>query len=391
MKILHFCPRYAPSTGGCENYMRTISERLAHAGNAVTVAATTAIDHDALYSDRLSHAAAGQETIGGVDVRRFHPDFPSEESVFQMPSFDCTGMARFVDSLEPGDYDIVNAACLPFENLLLEAGRAAEKLKCPLVLTPLLHTHPRLSEVYQSPRLKAAMQPADRVVTQTAHEAGFLTRQWEMPSEKVVVVGVGIDLDAGLSGGCPDTKEEENEAAPTVMFLGTHDRLKGTISLLDASRRFGKEEVRFLFAGQTTVAFREYLDANRNDWPSNATLLGRIDERTKRDLLRRMTCLALPSAAESFGQVYLEAWLHRKPVIGARHGAIECIIDDNRTGKLVEFEDVDQLEAAIRGYLDNPGQCREHGEAGYETAKAYDWNKLIPRLKLIYEEAVSRC
>jgi len=54
----------------------------------------------------------------------------------------------------------------------------------------------------------------------------------------------------------------------------------------------------------------------------------------------------------------------------------------------VEFGDLDGLEAAIRGYLEEPARARAHGRAGFKAAKAYDWSLLMPRLNRLYRETV---
>jgi glycosyltransferase involved in cell wall biosynthesis len=385
VNILHFCPRYAPARGGSENYVKTISERLAADGNEVTVVTTTAIDHDALYCEHLSHSLPGPEQLNGVDILRFPPDFHIEDPRIRKPCFHSTGMAHFVNSLERGRYDIVNAACLPFANMIAEARRAADTLGRALVVTPFLHTHPRLSAVYQTPRLISAVSLADRIVAQTEHEAEFLVRRWRIPRRRITVLGVGVDFRA------VETRVQQAENAspfPTFVFLGTHDELKGTATVLDVSRRFDTDAVHFVFAGDMTQSFRSYMQHHGRALPDNAQLLGAVDERTKHDLLARMTCLVVPSAAESFGQVYLEAWMHKKPVIAARHGATACLIEDHRNGRLVEFGDLDGLEAAIRGYLEEPARARAHGRAGFKAAKAYDWSLLMPRLNRLYRETV---
>ena len=61
----------------------------------------------------------------------------------------------------------------------------------------------------------------------------------------------------------------------------------------------------------------------------------------------------MPSRSESFGLVYLEAWLHKKPVIGCKIGPVMNLIDDKKNGMLVSFDNASELISALET-LQNP-------------------------------------
>ncbi len=73
---------------------------------------------------------------------------------------------------------------------------------------------------------------------------------------------------------------------------------------------------------------------------------------------------ALPSKAEGFGLVYLEAMASGKPVIGGAHGGAPEVIRDGVTGYLVQHGDVAQLATALDTLLSDPAHAREMGERG---------------------------
>jgi phosphatidyl-myo-inositol dimannoside synthase len=75
---------------------------------------------------------------------------------------------------------------------------------------------------------------------------------------------------------------------------------------------------------------------------------------------------ALPSRGEGFGLVYLEAMARGKPVIGGAHGGAPEVIDDGRTGYLVQHGDAPQLATSIETLLANPELAREMGVRGRE-------------------------
>ena len=76
--------------------------------------------------------------------------------------------------------------------------------------------------------------------------------------------------------------------------------------------------------------------------------------------------LAEAGDVEGFGIVFLEANACGKPVIGSRSGGVEDAILENRTGLLVEPDDIEQLIDAISKLLENEGLCQELGNNGRE-------------------------
>jgi phosphatidylinositol alpha-1,6-mannosyltransferase len=73
---------------------------------------------------------------------------------------------------------------------------------------------------------------------------------------------------------------------------------------------------------------------------------------------------AMPSFAEGFGLVYLEAMHHGKPCIAGNQDASGEVIADGKTGLLVEPGNVGQVEAALLRLLENPQLAKKLGAAG---------------------------
>ncbi len=96
---------------------------------------------------------------------------------------------------------------------------------------------------------------------------------------------------------------------------------------------------------------------------------------------------ALPSGGEGFGLVYLEAMARGKPVIGGAHGGAPEVIDDGKTGYLVQHGDAPQLATSIETLLADPALGREMGKRGRErVARDFRFTVFAKSLKKILRE-----
>jgi glycosyltransferase involved in cell wall biosynthesis len=96
----------------------------------------------------------------------------------------------------------------------------------------------------------------------------------------------------------------------------------------------------------------------------------------------------LPSLFESFGMVFLDAWLRGKPVIGnAACGAAASLISDGVDGFLCR--DADEIASAARRLLEDPELAARLGDAGRaKTLADYTWDRVADRALDALQEIV---
>jgi glycosyltransferase involved in cell wall biosynthesis len=111
-------------------------------------------------------------------------------------------------------------------------------------------------------------------------------------------------------------------------------------------------------------------------------ILGFVSEEERRDLLDACDLLALPSRTESFGLVFMEAWANRKPVVGARAGAIPAVVRDGVDGLLVDFGDNAALADAIDVLVNSSTLRAQLGASGY--ANVVDESVWFERVSAAY-------
>jgi glycosyltransferase involved in cell wall biosynthesis len=118
-------------------------------------------------------------------------------------------------------------------------------------------------------------------------------------------------------------------------------------------------------------------------------VLGSVDEQTKWDAIDASAVVCLPSGQESFGRVYLEGWSKGKPVIGCRIPSVSEVVEDGRTGLLVEPGSAMDLARAVGRVLDQPALAHELGERGREELESrFTWRAVAERVETVYESVL---
>ena len=79
---------------------------------------------------------------------------------------------------------------------------------------------------------------------------------------------------------------------------------------------------------------------------------------------RRMTVVVSPQRWEGFGLVPAEAMASGAAVVATRVGAAAHLIEEGRTGYLVEAEDTAGLRGRLEKLMGEPGLAEEMGRAG---------------------------
>ena len=75
---------------------------------------------------------------------------------------------------------------------------------------------------------------------------------------------------------------------------------------------------------------------------------------------------ALPSEKEGFGIVFLEAMYYSKPCIGANRGGIPEVIEDGKSGFLIDPKNINSLSESMIKLLKDHDLCYSIGKAGKE-------------------------
>jgi glycosyltransferase involved in cell wall biosynthesis len=97
----------------------------------------------------------------------------------------------------------------------------------------------------------------------------------------------------------------------------------------------------------------------------------------------------MPSRSDAFGIVYLEAWASETPVIGADIGATPEVIEHERDGLLVEFDNPSELAEKILSLLQNKKLNGRLAENGRKKVKSkFTWQKVADKTHQIYQKLI---
>ena len=408
---------YPPFVGGAQTYVQLLAESLVGDGHRVTVLTTNGGEVERVWNASKRALPAGVERINGVVVERLPlrhlPPSPvayyllrrltvALAQVPAVPESLLWGLARFTPWVPALDIalarhtepvDLVHGFAIPFESMLKPAADYAARIGVPFLVTPFLHigeeSDPAVARGYAMPHQVALMQRAAAVVALSDIERAFLLARGLAP-ERVHTLHAGIPVTADCA---PAPESPRGDHAATALFLGAVTYEKGVVHLTEALRRLWAEglPVELVLAGTVTDQYRHYYDRLPPGVRGRVQLRGVVSEEEKQGLLRACTLLAMPSRVDSFGLVYLEAWRHGKPVIGARAGGVPAVIDHGQNGLLVPFGDVPTLAAAIRRLVVDSEEAQRLGHAGWGKLQArYTWDRAYAGIAKLYQEVLAR-
>ena len=277
-------------------------------------------------------------------------------------------------------YDVVHA-------LTPTAVLAARLARRPTVYSVLGHPDPSAlpNSRVQRATLRAAVARATVVTALSASAAAAVETTF---GRAAAVLPPGVRMDRFVPRLEPRTGD------PRILYSGAVTVPdKGVVHLLRAFERVlvhhpgarlqlsGPGDAASLFAALET-------DTAGRIGP-HVDQLGPGDPEDVPERYRAATVSVLPSRAEAFGLVLVEALACGTPVVGGAATGAEDIVDDEAIGRLVRFGDVDQIADGILASIDlaaKPGtteRCRT-------SAQRWDWSTIGPKYTALYDEMSSR-
>jgi glycosyltransferase involved in cell wall biosynthesis len=153
-----------------------------------------------------------------------------------------------------------------------------------------------------------------------------------------------------------------------LLFIGRMSPDKGAHRAVEVAEQLG---VPLKLAGKMQeLREEEFFDATvRPHLSGEIEYLGEVSHTEKVDLLQNARATLFPIEwAEPFGLVMIESMACGTPVIATRHGAVPEVIDDGRTGVIVE-EHTEMPAALERADQIDPMDCRRYVEERFSKER----------------------
>jgi phosphatidylinositol alpha-1,6-mannosyltransferase len=239
-----------------------------------------------------------------------------------------------------------------------------------------------------------ALRSADLIVAPSNDTANYVASEQDVPRERIRVLPWALDpqFEALLTAKPGPALPANFPAGRIILTVGrwlADERYKGMDTLITALPRLLMEwpDVQLVAVGEGDD--QEWLEqiADGRGVLRHVHFLSGLTYPEIAACYQACEIFALPSRGEGFGLVYLEAMACGKPVIGGAHGGAPEVIDDGKTGYLVQHGDAGQLATSLDALLADPALGREMGARGRERVeREFRFNIFAKSLKKILRD-----
>jgi len=190
-----------------------------------------------------------------------------------------------------------------------------------------------------------------------------------IPNLPTYVLHSGINPEKWLPNDNIKLLNIKHPAVVSLFHFNIYPKVVGLIKFIRVIKKM--PDVNFYFAG--SGPYFNLINQNR---PSNMYLLGRISSLGVKKLLASGDIFIHPSGLDVLPRSVREASLMEKPIIASNIGGIQELIEDNKTGYLIDINDVDKWIEKIQFLLDNPSVSKIFGKnARRYIIENFTWEK----------------
>jgi glycosyltransferase involved in cell wall biosynthesis len=220
------------------------------------------------------------------------------------------------------------------------------------------------SALFREGKLSLAHDRVRRVIAVTEQIRQALVNQAHVPRDKVTLVENGVESSEDVA--TPSLRNEiplVGVFGPLVRGSGLKYFLRVARSVVDAG---GQANFAILGEGALDTKLRRAV----REMALSSRVVITLPSAEYRRLLSSLDVFLLPFIDEGFGFAVLEAMACAKPVVVSGIGGAYSLVQDGRTGYLVQRKDVLSFARRVLDLLRDPEGAREMGRQGRELALA---------------------
>jgi D-inositol-3-phosphate glycosyltransferase len=238
---------------------------------------------------------------------------------------------------------------------------------------------------------------ADLMLASTGDERAQLSGLYDAEPQRIEVVPPGVDHLVFSPGDRNAARRRLGVDAPRVLlFVGRIQPLKGTDLAVRCLAALDDPSVALVVVGGPSGSDGENelrrVRALAGDLGVGARIRWVPPQRHERlaDYYRAADVCLVPSRAESFGLVALEAAACGTPVVAADVGGLRSLVDQDETGFLVEGRDPSDYAGPVEKLLALDDMRLEMGSNAAARSLRYSWSMTAARLRRLYGDLVAR-
>ena len=203
---------------------------------------------------------------------------------------------------------------------------------------------------------------ADAVTAPSSAMKEWAVNNWAISGEKISVIGNPfIPSEAFLKIPVPKAFSHR-----TVIYFGRLNVLKGLVNATKAMKKIlaRHSDWKFKVIGDDGpgplpggLQMRAWINEQLSCYKDRVMFYDGVPYEMLSELLEDGEIVILPSLFESFSYACLEAMAAGKTVVGSKNGGMNDLIENGKTGLLINPEREDSLYNAINFLVTNPATC----------------------------------
>jgi len=220
----------------------------------------------------------------------------------------------------------------------------------------------------------------DMIFTMSEYLRVSFINDYDIPPERVVSIGAGINLDR-----LPDCAEQKDYTNGNILFIGVDFARKGGFELVKA----------FKVVRERIPAATLHIVGPRNRIAGVSDLAGVVwhgyldkykagDMAKLNSLFLNASLFVMPSLYEPFGIAPLEALAYEIPCVVSNAWALPEIVPENVCGRLVPPGNWEEMAEVLIPLLKDPSMLERFGKAGrMHVENTFTWENVVVRLKAV--------
>lgn len=239
---------------------------------------------------------------------------------------------------------------------------------------------------------------SDAICVSCVEEEDQFRRLYGTPEGRLEIIAPGVEhafFAPGDQAGARSALGFDPDC-PLLLFVGRIQPLKGPDVAIRALYELGRPDAQLIIVGGASGSQGDAESARAHALVDELGLHERVRfvEPQPHHILstyyRSADVVLVPSRSESFGLVALEAAACGIPVVASAVGGLLSLIDDHRTGRLIEGRDPVDYARAVAAILDNDELRMSMGAAAVERSRRYSWGFAAARLRRLYSDLTVR-